>query len=313
MIVALTFAVALVLLYLGGESLVRGASSLAARLGVSRLAVGLTVVAFGTSAPELAVSLRAALRGAGDIAIGNVVGSNIANLTLILGLAALARPVAVEARLVRRDVPIMVAASALLVAALLGGVVSRLEGAGLAAGLVAFVTTTLRLARGETAPVRTELAAAAPERPRPAAVAGGLVIVGLVALAGGGHLLIDAAVTMARSWGVSEATIGLTVVAVGTSLPELGTSLIAARRGQGDIAIGNVIGSNIFNVLGIMGVTAVVQPLRPIGITWLDLGLMLALGGATWLMAGSGRRVDRLEGAALVAIWVGYTWLLIGG
>ena len=118
---------------------------------------------------------------------------------------------------------------------------------------------------------------------------------------------------MARSWGVSEATIGLTVVAVGTSLPELGTSLIAARRGQGDIAIGNVIGSNIFNVLGIMGVTAVVQPLRPIGITWLDLGLMLALGGATWLMAGSGRRVDRLEGAALVAIWVGYTWLLIGG
>jgi cation:H+ antiporter len=303
-------AAGLAMLYFGGESLVRGASALAARLGVSALAIGLTVVAFGTSTPELVVSLDAALSGANDISVGNVVGSNIANIALILGLASLIRPVLVEAKVVRIDAPIMIVASLGSIGVLANGTVSRVEGALLVSCLVAYVGFTSWQARRESSAVREEFASAAAEAPAKAWVATLLVVAGLALLVAGGHALVAAAVELATALGVGQAAIGLTIVAVGTSLPELATSVIAALRGQGDIAVGNVVGSNIFNILGVLGITAGVRPLHPGGITWLDLSVMVALAGALALML-VGRRLGRTEGALLLASFVGYTsWLL---
>ena len=302
----------LVMLYCGGEWLVRGASALAARLGVSALAIGLTVVAFGTSAPELVVSLDAALSGANDISVGNVVGSNIANVALILGLAIVVTPAVVESRIVRVDAPLMIAASLALLAVLADGVASRVEGAVLLAALAAYVVLTFRQARRESAAVRGEFETAAPAPPSGPGPAGSLALVGLGLglLVGGGHWLVTAAVTFATAVGISQAVIGLTVVAVGTSLPELATSLIAAARGQGDIAIGNVIGSNLFNILGILAVTALVHPLERGAITWTDLGVMTALAVLVTIFLATGRRLTRVEGAVLLGAYVAYTGYL---
>ena len=299
----------LVMLYYGGEWLVRGASALAARLGVSALAIGLTVVAFGTSAPELVVSLDAALSGANDISVGNVVGSNIANVALILGLAIVVTPAVVESRIVRVDAPLMIAASLALLAVLADGVASRVEGAVLLAALAAYVVLTFRQARRESAAVRGEFETAAPAPPSGPGPAGSLALVGLGLglLVGGGHWLVTAAVTFATAVGISQAVIGLTVVAVGTSLPELATSLIAAARGQGDIAIGNVIGSNLFNILGILAITALVHPLERGAITWTDLGVMTALAVLVTVFLATGRRLTRVEGAVLLGAYVAYT------
>jgi len=307
-------AAGLALLYFGGEALVRGASGMAGRLGISPLAVGLTVVAFGTSAPELAVSLDAALSGANDISVGNVVGSNIANVALILGLATLLRPTPVEAKLVRIDAPIMVAASAALIVVLLDGRATRLEGALLLGALVAYTVFTFWEARREPAEVRDELATAAPEGEISSRRATGFVVGGLVLLVGGGHLLVGAAVELATAWGVSQAAIGLTIVAVGTSLPEFATSVMASMLGQGAIAVGNVVGSNIFNVLCILGLTAVVHPLERGAIGWLDLGTMLALACILMALVFGRRRLGRPEGALFVLVFVLYTsWLLGAG
>lgn len=299
----------LVMLYYGGEWLVRGASALAARLGVSALAIGLTVVAFGTSAPELVVSLDAALSGANDISVGNVVGSNIANVALILGLAIVVTPAVVESRIIRVDAPLMIAASLALLAVLADGVASRVEGAVLLAALAAYVVLTFRQARRESAAVRGEFETAAPAPPSGPGPAGSLALVGLGLglLVGGGHWLVTAAVTFATAVGISQAVIGLTVVAVGTSLPELATSLIAAARGQGDIAIGNVIGSNLFNILGILAITALVHPLERGAITWTDLGVMTALAVLVTVFLATGRRLTRVEGAVLLGAYVAYT------
>jgi cation:H+ antiporter len=301
----------LVLLYFGGEWLVRGAAALAARTGVSPLAVGLTVVAFGTSAPELAVSVDAALSGASDISIGNVVGSNIANILLILGLAALMQPVVVQAKLVRVDAPLMLLVSLALVAVLADGNASRIEGAVLLLGLAAYVGFTFRGARLEAPEVRAEIASVAPEEQMRAPVSVFLVLVGVTSLVGGGHLLVLAAVELATLLGLTQATIGLTVVAVGTSLPELATSVVASRRGQGDIAVGNVVGSNIFNVLGILGATAVIHPLALGAITWIDLGTMVVVAATLTAMIATRLCLGRVEGALLLAGFVAYMgWLL---
>lgn len=300
----------LVLLYFGGEWLVRGASALATRLGVSPLAIGLTVVAFGTSAPELVVSLQAALSGASDIAVGNVVGSNIANIGLILGLAAVIQTLEVHANIIRVDVPLMIAAALLLLAMLADGAVSRVEGALLLTGLITYVGYTLWQSRRESADIQAEFAAGS--RRDQGSVLHHLLLIGLglAALVGGGKALVGAAVTLAAGFGVSEAVIGLTIVAIGTSLPELAASTIAALRGQGDIALGNVIGSNLFNVLGILGVTASVTPLPRGGVDWVTLGVMLAFALVLWPFALSQRRLVRLEGALLVAAYAGYIgWL----
>ncbi|MCB1747747.1 MAG: calcium/sodium antiporter [Gammaproteobacteria bacterium] len=300
----------LVLLYFGGEWLVRGAAALAARTGISPLAIGLTVVAFGTSAPELVVSLQAALGGASDIAVGNVVGSNIANVGLILGIAALIRPLEVHVNVLRIDSPLMLAACVLMVALLLDGTVGRGDGAVLVTALVSYIGFTLWQSRRETAENQAEFAAALPADQGSIGRHLLLVGAGLLALVGGGKALVTAAVALATALGVSQAVIGLTVVAVGTSLPELAASIVAALRGQGDIALGNVIGSNLFNVLGILGVTAVVTPLPRGEVGWDALGVMLLFALAVWPLASTGRRLVRGEGALLLGAYGAYVgWL----
>ncbi|MDZ7779451.1 MAG: calcium/sodium antiporter [Gemmatimonadota bacterium] len=306
--------VGLVLLLGGGEALVRGATALALRLGLSPLAVGLTVVAFGTSTPELVVSLDAALGGVPDIAVGNVVGSNIANVTLILGLAMLVGPAAVVARTVRVDAPLVVGASLVLVVVLADASVTRFEGAGLVVALVLFTGLTLLQGRRESRAVKEEFADALDGPAYTAVVSVALVVAGLAGLVIGGRLFLDAAVLAARLAGLSEAVVGLTVVAVGTSLPELVTSLVAAARGQGDIAIGNVLGSNIFNVLGILGVTAAISPLAPQGISWPTLWVMVGSAVLVAVAAGTGTRISRIEGAGLLLGYGAYvTWLVAAG
>jgi cation:H+ antiporter len=299
------------LLFAGAEGLVRGSASLALRLGMPPLVVGLTVVAFGTSMPELVVSVQAALAGQGGLALGNVVGSNIGNIGLILGISALVAPLAVQARIIRLDLPLLVLVSAALVALLLDGRLGRVEGAFLFAGAVLYTGFTLHAARREGAAVRKEYAEGIGATSGSALLDSGLVLGGLLLLVGGARLLVSGAVSLAEAAGLPDAVIGLTIVAIGTSLPELATSVVAAFRGEGDIAVGNVVGSNLFNVLGILGVTALVHPVSgTIGV--FDLAVM---GGAAVVllpMMWTGRRVSRGEGAVLLAGYVAYIVLLLG-
>ena len=308
----LTGALGLALLYFGGEQLVRAAASLALRLGLSPLVVGLTVVAMGTSMPELVVSLDAALGGANDIAVGNVVGSNIANLALVLGMCALLSGTKIQATLVKFDGPVALFVALVMLELLRDGIISRLEGVTLLIGLVAYVAVTSMLGPHESKQVQDEFAGAVPLiqtslRTTLLRLAGGII-----GLAAGGHFLVVSAVDLATSWGLSQAVIGITVVAIGTSLPEMATTLIAASRGQNDMAVGNLIGSNIFNTLGILGTTALVQPLTRGDIGWDSLWIMVAFTATLIPMMYTGLRVSRFEGAALVSAYIGYLgWLIL--
>lgn len=302
----------LALLVGAAHFLVRGAASLALRLGLSPLVVGLTVVAFGTSAPELVVSVRAALDGAGGIAVGNVVGSNIANIGLILGAAALVRPFLTDASVLRRDLPVLLGATGLGVGILLDRVVGRGEGALLLVALAAYLAWSLHEARRASrdrlrVPAVGELpdATAGPVWRDVAAV--GLGLVGLVV---GADWFLSGAVGLAEAAGVPNAVIGLTVVALGTSLPELATSVVAAVRGESEIAVGNVVGSNLFNVLGILGVAALVRPIVAPGLQTVDLVVMAAFALVLLPMMWSGRRLVRVEAALLAAGYVGYVGFL---
>ncbi len=298
------------LLYGGAEGLVRGASALALRLGLSPLVVGLTVVAFGTSAPELVVSVQATLAGAGGIAVGNVVGSNVANVALILGLSAALRPLRVEAALVRREIPLLVAVTVGVVALLWGQELGRGGGALLLGGLLVYLAVTLRLARRD----RAAVAALVEEPARPAGSAwrdGLLAVAGLALLVLGAQGLVRGATAVAAALGVPDAVVGLTVVAVGTSLPELATSAVAAARGAGDLALGNVVGSNLFNLLGILGAAAVVQPLAAPGLRHADLLVMLGLTVLLLPLVRSGFVLSRWEGTALLAAYAVYAGLLL--
>ena len=265
-------------LFVGGEFLVRGSVAVARSFGISPLLIGLTVVGFGTSMPELLVSVDAALRGLPDIALGNVVGSNIANILLIIGASALLWPITLAGSFPKRDLATMLMAALLLLPLFALGAVGRSAGMVLVGGLVVYLVLAFQGARGEQE-VEPDATLA-----MPLWVAGGLVVVGLLALLVGARLLIDGAVAIARDFGLSEAFIGLTIVAVGTSLPELATSLVAALRRQSDIAIGNVVGSNIFNILGILGVTAIITPI-PVAARFLAFDLPVMLG-ASLLLAG---------------------------
>ena len=304
---ALALAGGLTLLVGAASVLVRGAAALALRLGLTPLVVGLTVVAFGTSAPELVVSVQAALGGAGGIAVGNVVGSNVANVGLILALAVLVRPIASDPALLRRDLPALVAVTGLAVAVLWDRTVGRGEGAVLVAALVGYLVWSVRAARREQAAV--ELPVAEPTGPawRDAL----FVVGGLGGLVVGADLFVGGAVRIAEAAGVSNAVIGLTVVAVGTSLPELATSVVAALRGEGEMAAGNVVGSNVFNLLGILGVAALVDPLEAPGLRPVDLAVMAAFTVALVPMMVSGRRLVRVESGVLLAGYVGYMAFLI--
>lgn len=299
----------LVLLFGGGEALVRSAVSIARRLGVSPLVIGLTLVGFGTSAPELTTSLQAALGGAPGIAVGNVVGSNIANLLLILGLAALVAPIAVDRRALKRDGSMLVATTLGVGALLVFDLTTRPLGLAMVACLIAYVVFVYLAERRAMADASALLHAQ--EAAAVAAAGWGLSLAlalgGLVGVVGGASLLVEGAVALATRAGVSETLIGLTLVAVGTSLPELATSAIAARRGQGDVALGNLVGSNIFNLLGILGVTAAVTPLAvPPEIAALDAWVMGAVTALALLLAVTGRRVTRGEGTLLLALYLGY-------
>jgi cation:H+ antiporter len=301
----------LVLLACGGDSLVRGSASLALRMGVSALVVGLTVVAFGTSAPELLVSIKASLQERGDIAAGNVVGSNIVNIAAILGLAALVRPLRVKLQLLLADAPIMIGGSLLLAWMMWDGRIDRWEGLVLAAGIVVYTSANIAVSRRHHSPeVDAEFGGAVPGLSKSLWLDLLFIGLGLGLLVWGSRVLVDHAVILATGMGVSEAVIGLTIVAVGTSMPELATSVVAALKKEADIAIGNAIGSNIFNIFAVVGIAGSVHPFTCAGITPLDLGAMLVIAILLLPLLATGRTLARWEGGLLFACYVVYLYLL---
>lgn len=302
-------ALGLLLLTAGAEGLVRGSTSLALSWRISPLAVGLTVVAFGTSAPELAVSLRAAVSEQGAIAAGNVVGSNIFNIAGILGLSALITPLAVHVRLIRLDIPLLLVVTVVGIVVLFDHTVTRFEGLCLVCGLVGYVVITLLLARDAVA----SAVEGSPVVRHSSTLAVAVVMAGLVGLVFGADWFVRGAVDLARRAGLSEAVIGLTIVAMGTSLPELATSMVAAVRRQTDIAIGNIVGSNLFNLLGILGAAAVVKPLAIGGLGKLDLAAMAVFAAVLLPFARTGYALRRWEAAVLLSGYTAYIAVRLAG
>ena len=289
----------------GADRFTDGACNMARRLNVPQIVIGLTVVAFGTSAPEFCVSLLSALKGTSGLAIGNIIGSNIFNGLAIVGVAALVAPIMIKESTIKKDFPFTLGASLLLCGLMADGDISRLDGLILLAGFAAFMAYTLRLgSKG--------MAEESEQKMYGMGRSVLWVLVGLVCLVAGSSFFVSGASFIARSLNVSDAVIGLTIVACGTSIPELATSIIAARKGQSDIAIGNVLGSNVFNILAILGVTGVVCPMS---CRDFSLVAMVVLVGSTvvlWIMCGTKHRVERWEGAILLTLFIAYvTWLVI--
>jgi cation:H+ antiporter len=314
---AFTFVLGLGALIVGAEALVRGASKLALSVGVSSLVVGLTVVAFGTSSPEVAVSVGAALSGSSDIAVGNVVGSNIFNVLAILGLSALIAPLAVHSQLIRQEVPIMIGASVLLLVVVLDGKLGRMDAALLAVLLLGYTIFLIRQSRAETKETRDEYESGIRHRGawdghwavQLLLVAGGL---GLLVLGSG--WLVDSAVAFARAFGVSDLVIGLTIIAAGTSMPEVATSVLAAVRGERDIAVGNVVGSNTFNILGCLGASGLVSgqglAIAPAVMNF-DIWVMIAVALACLPVFLAGREIGRGKGLLFIGYYVAYVAYLV--
>jgi cation:H+ antiporter len=302
----------LVILVYGAELLVRGASALAASIGISPLVVGLTVVAFGTSTPEMAVSVLSAWQGQAGIALGNVVGSNICNVLLILGLSAVVAPLVVSRQVVWLEVPIMIGTSILLTLFSLDGTIARWEGLLLFTAVIGYTVWTVRRSRRELRNQAEPTAAvpAASSRTRQLLE----ILAGLALLILGSRWLVDAAVAIAKTLGVSDLVIGLTVIAVGTSLPELATSVLASLRGERDIAVGNVVGSNIFNILAVLGLTTLVAPaslpVPPAALTF-DLPVMLAVAVACLPIFITGHLIARWEGLLFLGYYVAYVLFLV--
>ncbi|GIU51845.1 MULTISPECIES: calcium/sodium antiporter [Shewanella] len=305
MLILLSIIGGFLILTIGAEALVRGASQIALKLGLTPLIIGLTIVAFGTSAPELAVSVKSAMAGNSGIALGNVIGSNIANIGLILGITALIRPIKIESQMVRRDIPIMIAASVLFWSLLLDGGLSIWNGMLLTTLLVGYLSFSYITADKQS----NEDGLAVNTQSNWLSVV--LIIIGISMLVGGGILFVDGAVAMAKSFGISEVIIGLTIVAIGTSMPELVTSIVAAMKGESDIAIGNVIGSNLFNILGILGVTALIHPILDSEISSIDWFTMIALAMVLLPFAYTGLRIGRREASFLVLSYLGYIGYLV--
>ena len=304
------------LLVLGGEWLVRGAAALAAAANISPLVIGLTVVAFGTSAPELGVSLQAAYAGNAGVAVGNVVGSNIINVLLVLGVSAVVTPLVVAAGLIRRDLPWMVVASLVTWAMAWDGTVARWEGLVLFGALLVYLVRSIQSGRGNFDDLPEEIGEIAQTRigKRFLAVNVGFFLSGLVSLAIGSRLLVGSAVEIATSLGVSELVVGLTVVAIGTSLPEVVTSVVASMRGQRDIAVGNVVGSNLFNLLCVLGLTAAVAPdgvpVERSAVTF-DLPVMVAVALVAVPLMWTGGMIRRWEGVVFLVYLVLYNVVLV--
>ncbi|MBE6357085.1 MAG: calcium/sodium antiporter [Lentisphaerae bacterium] len=294
----------LALLYYGAEFLIKGGVSIALKLKIPALIIGLTLVAFGTSAPELVVSVDAALKGSGDISIGNVVGSNICNIALILGSSALIAPLAVQKKLLKFDMIIlMIASIAAMAFCLLSKGITRWQGGIFFAGIIFYTCYSIYSGKksGDSNPD------VAQSKIYPWYLAAIFVAGGLAALIGGAKLFVNAAIFVAKAGGISDAVIGLTVVAVGTSLPELATSVIAAIKGEQDIAIGNVVGSNIFNILCILGVVPLISPIHAPEINIVDLSMMLLLTTVLIPLMRSDWKINRREGAFLLLAYCGYT------
>lgn len=326
----------------GADWLTDGAVNIATRFGVSQMVIGLTIVAMGTSMPEFCVSMVSALKGTPDLAVGNVVGSNTLNTLLIVGCSALVAPIMVKRSSVKRDIPFAVVASLLMLLFCLDGAIGRVDAAVLFAGFCLFMFVTLKYAKtteGPAASVATNGAATATaiseastsqassseasssetSAPKASQASGTsmlkavvMLVVGLLCLIAGSNMFVDNASFVASSLGVSDAVIGLTIVAGGTSLPELATSMVSAKKGNSDIAIGNVIGSNVFNILMIIGITGLVKPMHIAGITTLDLIMMLASMLLMWFFCRTTYKVKRWEGAVLTIVYLAYlTWLIM--
>lgn len=318
MVIAL-FIAGLLLLTIGADVMVRGASSLASAIGISPLVVGLTVVAFGTSAPEAAVSVQAAMSGGNgaDLALGNIVGSNIFNILFILGLSAVIAPLLVAQQLVRVEVPILIAVSLLLLAFGLDGSIGRMNGLVLFGGVIVYTIFVIRQSRKESAEIQEEYAekyAASPDRPGSLVVKLLMIAAGLAMLVVGSNWLVDGAIAAARALGLSELVIGLTIVAAGTSLPEVATSVMASIKGERDIAVGNVVGSCLFNILAVLGLAAIVAP-EGINVATsavrFDIPIMIAATIACLPIFLTGYTIARWEGVVFFGYYIAYTAYLI--
>lgn len=301
----------LIMLFIGAEGLIRGSSNLAIKIGITPLVVGLTVVAFGTSTPELVVSLKAALLGNSSIALGNVVGSNVANIALILGVAAIIRPLKVHANVIMREIPIMIGITVLLLIIIIDGEVGFIDGLIFVLGIIAYTVVNVIMARKEKNPeVDAEFEEGLKSKLGvPVSIV--FMVVGFGLLIAGANFFVKSAVAIAKLFEMSDAVIGLTIVAIGTSLPELITSIVASYKKEADIAIGSVVGSNIFNILSILGITALIFPVSSAGINIIDLSVMLFTAIILFPLSRTGFSITRLEGAFLLAGYVVYIYYLL--
>jgi cation:H+ antiporter len=298
------------MLFLGGESVIRGSSALALRIGISALVVGLTVVAFGTSSPELIVSVKAALIDNSSIAIGNVIGSNIANIALIIGVSALIRPLNVHANVIKREIPIMIGVSILLIIFLSDGKINKIEGIILFSLLLIYTVFNILLSLKESKEIKNEFESELKTRLK-VSTAVLFFIVGLALLIFGADLFLKGAIALAKIFNISDVVIGLTIVAVGTSLPELFTSVVASIKKESDIAVGNVVGSNIFNILSIVGITAIISPVSSAGISPVDLTIMLAAALVLLPLSYTNFKISRAEGLFLIIGYIAYIIFLL--
>jgi cation:H+ antiporter len=303
--------IASALLYFGADGLVGGSARIAFKMGIKPLIVGLTIVAFGTSSPELVVSVNANLAGSGDITLGNVIGSNICNIGLIVGITALIKPINVNLQIVRKDIIIMCGVTALPILMLIDGQIGRVEGVILILLLVVYLWYNIFIVSKQGNPEADTEIDSLVIKSKPLWMNIAFIIGGLALLIVGANLFVDNAVEIAHFFNVSESVIGLTIVAIGTSLPELATSVVASIKGESDISLGNIVGSNIFNILAILGIAAVINPINFGNITYIDLSIMMMFAVVLLPLARTGFVIDRKEGLILLLLYVGYIYILL--
>ncbi|MDH3490006.1 MAG: calcium/sodium antiporter [Nitrosopumilus sp.] len=298
----------LAMLYFGADWLVKGSIAISNKLGVSQLVIGLTVVAFGTSAPELAVSISSAIQGLSDVALGNVVGSNIVNIGVILGVSAVISPIIVSKSTIRKEIPLMIGISFLLFAIILDGKIDFIDGVLLVVGIIIFTWYSYRSSKKDADIEKIPVAQVLQKNVFSKSII--FMMAGLLLLIGGSFLTVDNAVIIGTSFGISKLFMGLTVVAIGTSLPELITSIVAARKGHADLAVGNIIGSNIFNIMAILGISSLISGITVSEQVLIDVGIMLAFSLVLIPIMRSGFIISRKEGIFLIAGYVGYVIFL---
>ena len=306
----LIIVVGIALVLWGADRLTDGAVAVAEKMKMPQIVIGLTIVAMGTSMPEFCVSFISALKGTSDLAVGNIVGSNIFNALLIVGVSALVAPMTIMETTVRKDIPFALVASALLLIMCLDGDISRLDAGILFVMFLIFMYMTLKGAKKQGADAEEAIEGEG-KKPMATWLSAVWILVGLVCLIGGSNLFVEGATAVATNLGVSEAVIGLTIVAGGTSLPELATSVVSARKGNSGIAIGNALGSNVFNILAILGITGMITPMALKGITYIDLSMLVISIMIVWLFSFTKYKIERWEGAVLTAVFVGYIYSLL--